>query len=438
MSSELEHLLGKEAGKTIDLEALEQAMRSRALDVAARVLERHLNQGGEEGFPVLPCSCGKEARPAGTRSKDFLSVLGPLRLERRYYLCPSCKTGVFPKDRTLGVDGASVTPGVLRMVGIVGAELSFEKGGAFLRDLAGLSVSPKQVERVAEALGAEMAEDERTVFDPDPVADLPSTLYLGLDGTGIPMRPEEVADRPGKQPDGSSRTREVKLCVLWSAETTDEEGIPVRDEGSATYSAAIESAASTDTEGESSEFAKRVLRETSCRQFDQVTRQVAVADGAPWIWNMMNEHFPKAIWILDLFHAKEHLGTVGKALFGPESDRIRPWVKERHAELDDGKIDAIITELRIYAPRCEEARKCIGYLETNRSRMRYPEFRAQGLCVSSGMVEAGCKVTVGARLKQSGMHWSLTGSNAIIALRCAKLSGRFEGFFERRAARKCG
>ncbi|MGC8500312.1 MAG: ISKra4 family transposase, partial [Leptospirillia bacterium] len=73
----------------------------------------------------------------------------------------------------------------------------------------------------------------------------------------------------------------------------------------------------------------------------------------------------------------------------------------------------------------------------NRSRMRYPEFRAQGLCVSSGMVEAGCKVTIGARLKQSGMHWSLTGSNAIIALRCAKLSGRFEGFFERRSAKQC-
>ncbi len=282
------------------------------------------------------------------------------------------------------------------MVGIVGAELSFEKGCAFLKDLAGFSVSPKQVERVAEALGAEMAEDERIVFDPDPVADLPSTLYLSLDGTGIPMRAEEVAARPGKQPDGSSKTREVKLCVLWSAETTDEESIPVRDEGSTTYSAAIESAASTDTEGEGSEFAKRVLRETSRRQFDQVTRQVAVADGAPWIWNMMNEHFPKAIQILDLFHAKEHLGTVGKALFGPESDRIRPWIKERHAELDDGKIDAIIAELRIYSSRFEEARKCIGYLETNRSRMQYPEFRAQGLCVSSGMVEAGCKVTIGA------------------------------------------
>jgi len=430
-------LLGKEDGKFLDLEALERAMRIRALDVAAKVLESHLNQTEEDSSPVLPCSCGQEARPAGTRSKDFLSVLGPVTLTRRYYLCPSCHTGFFPKDRTLGVDGASVTPGVLRMVGIVGAELSFEKGGEFLKELAGLSVSPKQVERVAEALGAEMAEDERTTFDPEPVADLPSTLYLGLDGTGIPMRAEELVDRPGKQEDGSSKTREVKLCVVWSAETTDEEGIPGRDEGAATYSAAIESAASKDTQDERSEFAERVLRETSRRRFDQVARQVAVADGALWIWNIIQEFFPKAIQILDLFHAKEHLGTVGKAIFGPGSDQAGQWIRERHAELDDGKTDAIIAALRIYSSRNEEARKCIGYLKTNRHRMRYPEFRAQGLCVSSGMVEAGCKVTIGARLKQSGMHWSLTGSNAIVALRCAKLSGRFEGFFERRASRRC-
>ncbi len=405
--------------------------------MAARVLESHLNQTEEDSSPVLPCSCGKEARPAGTRSKGFLSVLGPVTLTRRYYLCPSCHTGFFPKDRTLGIDRASVTPGVLRMVGIVGAELSFEKGGAFLKDLAGLSVSPKQVERVAEALGAEMAEDERSCLDSDPVVSLPSTLYLGLDGTGIPMRPEEVAERPGKQPGGSSKTREVKLCVIWSAETADDQGIPVRDEGSATYSAAIESAASPDTSAALSDFASRVLRETARRQFDRVVRQVAVADGAPWIWRMMDEHFPKAIQILDLFHAKEHLGTVGKEIFGSESERSRQWIKARHEELDSGKIDEIIGALKIYTSHFDEARKCIGYLEENRSRMRYPEFRAKGLCVSSGMVEAGCKVTIGARLKQSGMHWSLTGSNAIIALRCTKLSGRFEDFFERRAARKC-
>ena len=323
------------------------------------------------------------------------------------------------------------------MTGIVGAELSFEKGSEFLRELAGLEMSSKQVERVAEALGAEIALDERTVFDPEPGGKRPSTLYLGLDGTGVPMRPAELADRPGKQSDGSSKTREVKLCVVWSAETTDNQGIPVRDEGSATYSAAIESAASPDTGETPSDFAARVLRETARRRFDQVDRQVAIGDGAPWIWNTVEEHFPQALQILDLFHAKEHLGTVGKAIFGPESDRTRPWIQERHEELDAGKIDAILAVLKLYEHRIDCARQCIGYLEENRYRMNYPEFRAQGLCVSSGMVESGCKTAIGARLKQSGMFWTLKGSNAIIALRCTKLSGRLEGFFERRAQRNC-
>jgi hypothetical protein len=405
--------------------------------VAARILEGHLNQAGEEISPILPCSCGKDAQYAGTCPKEFLSVLGPITLVRRYYLCPSCRQGVFPKDRTLNVEGASVTPGVLRMTGIVGAELSFEKGAEFLRELASLEVSPKQVERVAEALGAEIACDERGCLESDPVVDLPSTLYLGLDGTGIPMRRDDLAGRPGKQTDGSSKTREVKLCTVWSAETTNDQGIPVRDEGSVTYSAAIESAASPDTGQGPSDFAGRVLRETARRRFDQTGRQVVIGDGAAWIWNTVEEHFPRAIQILDLYHAKEHLGTVAKAIFGPESDKTRPFIQERHQELDDGKIDAIIAVLKIYEPRIDAARQCIGYLEENRHRMNYPEFRAQGLCVSSGVVESGCKNTIGARLKRSGMFWSLEGANAIIALRCSKLSGRLEGFFERRTARRC-
>ena len=88
-----------------------------------------------------------------------------------------------------------------------------------------------------------------------------------------------------------------------------------------------------------------------------------------------------------------------------------------------------------HAARSPEARNCLQYLQRNRHRMRYPEFHAQHLCTSSGVLEAGCKVVVGSRLKRSGMHWTVRGSNAIIALRCYKLSGRFEDFWERRAHR---
>jgi hypothetical protein len=96
-------------------------------------------------------------------------------------------------------------------------------------------------------------------------------------------------------------------------------------------------------------------------------------------------------------------------------------------------LQAIISALRSHIGACNEAAKCATYIIRNRRRLRYPNFHAQGLCTSTGVLEAGCKVAIGTRLKRAGMHWSVFGANAIIALRCAKLSGRFEDFWERRS-----
>ena len=104
--------------------------------------------------------------------------------------------------------------------------------------------------------------------------------------------------------------------------------------------------------------------------------------------------------------------------------------------MDAGDLDAVLTALREHAPHDDEARQCIDYIERNRARMDYPAFRAAGLCTSTGVVEAGCKVAIGTRCKRAGMHWTVGGADAIIALRCCKLSGRFEAFWERRAQQR--
>jgi hypothetical protein len=323
------------------------------------------------------------------------------------------------------------------MVGLVGAMVSFEEGHELLRELASVRVPTKHVERAAEALGREIAHDERTVVEPptagEPVA---PTLYLGMDGTGVPIRKEDLAGRAGKQPDGTANTREVKLCTIWSAEGRDEDGTPVRDAGSISYTAAIESAAQTDTDETPSAFAARVTRETTRRGFGRAARRAVLGDGAPWIWNLADEHVPDAVQIVDRFHAKQHLSDVAKSLYGATSDLARPWARARHDELDAGDLDAVLHALRGYAPHDDEARKCVDYLERNRGRMHYAAFRAAGLCTSTGVVEAGCKTAIGGRCKRTGMHWTVAGADAIIALRCCKLSGRFEDFWERRAQRR--
>ena len=158
-----------------------------------------------------------------------------------------------------------------------------------------------------------------------------------------------------------------------------------------------------------------------------------LGDGAVWIWNLASEHFPGAVQIVDRFHAKQHLSDVGKAVYGATSDLARAWARARHDELDAGDLDAVLCALRTHATANDDARKCVDYVERNCERMRYPKFRAAGLCTSTGVVEAGCKVAIGTRCKRAGMHWTVAGADAIIVLRCCKLSGRFEDFWERRS-----
>ena len=417
----------------LDLEALESAVRRQALQLAARAVEQRLNADHSDGEPShRACHCGQLARYAGRREKTFESALGALTLARAYYHCAGCRRGFCPRDRHLDLEDTSLSPSVTRMVAAVGAMVSFEEGSQLIQELAGVRVNAKQVERAAEALGVEIGEDEKRDITPVEAQPLPATLYLGVDGTGVPMRAEALKGRRGKQSDGSAKTREVKLCTVWSAEAHDAEDRPMRDEGSVSYTAAIESAATADTAKITAAFTQRVLREASRRRFTQAQRTVVIGDGAPWIWNIAQELFPHAIQIVDRFHVKQNLSVVSKAVYGADSPQARQWARRRHDELDAGKFSALLRAVRRHAARSEEARKCFQYLHRNRDRMRYPHFEAQGLCTSSGVVEAGCKVVVGTRLKRAGMHWTLRGSNAIIALRCSRLSGRFQDFWERR------
>jgi len=432
---EIETLLGRQAVENLDFEALEVAVRQRVLQLAGRAVEQRLNADTADAVGSgIPCRCGKAAHFVGRRSKQFHSVLGPLRLKRAYYHCPACGHGYCPRDRQLGIENTSLSPALTRMTGTVGAMVSFQEGSELLQELAGVAVDAKLVERTAEALGQEIAEDEREHSEPFYTLPLPKTLYLGIDGTGIPLRAEELTGVPGKTA-GGAKTREVKLCTVWSAESFDAEGLPIRDEGSVTYSAGIENAFAPDIAKHRSPFAQRVWREAQRRRFPQAVRSVALGDRAPWIWNLVAELFPGAIQIVDRFHAKQHPSELSKALYGPTHPCAFQWAKRRHGELDSGKFRALLAAIRRQVAHCEEARRCWLYFQTNRERMRYPEFHAQGLCTSTGVVEAGCKVAIGTRLKRAGMHWTVRGSNAIIALRCSKLSGRFQDFWERRSER---
>ncbi len=424
---------GKRRGH-IDLEACETAIRSMMLGLGGSLLEEVVNadHGGYAG-PGIECGAGHRARFVDYRRKTLTTVLAKVEVSRAYYHCARCGAGTIPKDRDLDISGTSLSPGVRRMIGRVGSKEPFDEGRGDLEQLAGVVVSTKEVERVSEAIGEEIEASfrtERAGMLEGKVLSLesPPTLYVVMDATGVPVVRRESEGRKGKSEDGLSKTREAKLAALFTQTRLDEKGRPVRDEASTTYVGAIETAA---------QFGIRVYGEALRRGLLRAHRVVVLGDGATWIWGIAELHFPGAIQIVDLYHAREHLSLVAKTVYGANDKRIQDWTAARSAQLDAGEIDALITAIKRLRPRDANANQVvqreIAYFRTNADRMRYADFRRLGLFVGSGVVEAGCKTVIGRRLKQSGMHWIVKGANAIIALRGCHMSGRWEDFWEARA-----
>ena len=416
----------------LDLEAVEMATRAAMHRAGATVLEELLERQPPAPRQV-PCGCGQQAAYRERRPKRMLTVLGRVDTERPYYVCAACHQGQSPRDQELGVEGTEYSPGVRRMMAVVGSETSFEQGREQLELLAGLKVTTKAVERQAETIGADIAAQEQARIEQGLQQEWPGiaapeipVLYVEMDGTGVPMLASETEGRAGKQGE-QARTREVKLGCVFTQTTRDVKGRPVRDETSTTYTGGIETAEA---------FGRRLCVEAHRRGWNRAKKKVALGDGAPWIWNSVGEHLPGAIQIVDLYHARQHLWELSGKLWPTDDRHRRHWTRQQQKKLDGGRIEALVRHLRSLSPTpseaAEEARREADYFATNAERMRYPAFRRQHLFVGSGVIEAGCKTIIGNRLKRSGMFWTVRGANAIIALRCHRLSGEFENYWEAR------
>lgn len=408
-------------------------IRSSMHNIGSKVLEGVLNSdgGGYQG-KSLPSDKGHTYEFVEYRDKNVLTVLGEVKITRAYYYDRQGGSGMCPKDKALDIEGTSFSPGVSRIMTRVGTYRSFGLGHEDIKEMAGIDVTAKEIERTCNKLGQEaeaffnkQASESLKVL---PIQSVPK-LYVCMDGTGVPMVKKELVNRQGKAEDGQAKTREAKLGCVFTQTGLDERGRPVRDEVSTSYVGAIET-----SEG----FGKRMYAEARRRGVDRAKEVVVLGDGAPWIWNIANECFPGAVEIIDLYHAREHYWKAGRACSGLNKEKLHQWAEDRRKELDAGRPEAVVKAIKglssLPGYDKEICEREIGYFEKNKERMRYADFRRRGFFVGSGVLEAGCRSVIGQRLKQSGMHWSVDGANNIIALRCCFFSNRWEDFWEYRAA----
>lgn len=273
----------KRKAEHVDLEAVEMLVRSGMHRAGAAGLAAMLQiPAPAVAQRTVTCCCGEQAQYQGLRSKPVLTAVGKVKVSRPYYLCRQCHAGQFPADIDLDIQDTELSPGVRRMLALVGADAPFDHGRRQVKLLAGLEVTTKAVERTAEAIGEHVAQREQREIQRAVQLDLPviigepiPLLYVQMDGTGVPVVKKETLDRKGKIDGRPAHTREVKLGCVFTQKGWDEEGYALRDRDSTTCTGAIETA---------DQFGKRLYTEAWNRGWSRAQKKVVIGDGAEWIW----------------------------------------------------------------------------------------------------------------------------------------------------------
>lgn len=364
-------------------------------------------------------------RNAGTKSIEVVSMFGSVgKISRTYYYDKNNHRGHYPWDERMGLVGR-YTPALVEEVARAAQSGPYEKAASEFSRKHHFELSGDTMRSVVEKLRADLTsfvkmsdlgtkEDDKCEID---------VVYVLADGTGLPFRRNALKGVKGKN--GKAKTREVKLGVVFIG-GVDSDGKPFRLQDTTTY------VATTHRWGKF----KKLLRAEFDRRFGRMPKRVVfLSDGGKWLKSVQLNDFPFATAILDFYHATEHLEPILVALgFKKGTEKYREKFRYYCKRIKAGKIESVIRSATDACPKSKwtDMRKALRYFKENADRMHYDKYIANGLFIGSGPVESGCKIVLGARLKQSGMFWSLKGAKGMIPLRTLEKSGRLEEFFNYR------
>jgi Uncharacterised protein family (UPF0236) len=445
-----------------DLEHLEEQVVKTSQQMGRSLLEGMLDSRLHEQRPVARRQgrCGHRQRLVGERPKHLLSLVGPVTFVRPYYQClgvpeadASCTHGEAPDDAVWGVKLQRTTSGVQREISYLCGRLTFEEAAETLCRQVPLLMSAQQALTLMRPVGEALAlAEDRQVNSVQAQAQQARSqpqeeqqpkeierLYIELDGVLARMRRGSVPLEQEERHRKGDVYREIKAGAVFRAERG-----PKRSE------LAPEVFVDTPAPGSMRYVARRTAKggfdwllyhlavECGLEQAQQV---VVLGDGAPWIWNLAAEHFPGAVQIVDLYHAKEHVWDVAHAVFGGATKASTAWATPACSLLEEGRILDLVSTIAALPPIPPEPgqarsipERAVDYFTTHAERMRYPVFRAQGMQIGSGIAEAACKTIVSTRAKRSGMRWTPDGLDALLPLRTSVLNKTYDSLWEQEYA----
>jgi hypothetical protein len=414
--------------------AIEEEMRQVLQEVGAKGLGQVLSKQDEqkERQRELACECGEQAAYQRKREAVVVSVFGRVQYCRGYYLCAHCHQGQVPLDRELHLSAGEVTAGLGSLLALAGVEASFEEGRRKIQRYLGIEVSDNTIRKETELFGRLQAEEEQEWKDKSQDAvylqeqvrravKRGERIYGSLDGVMTPLKGE---------------WRELKVISWYQAERVIRSK-PRRHHGkrsgeqeemqtkNITYAA---------DQQDAENFGKLVWATGCQREVDSYAEIVFIADGAAWIWRLVEQYYPNAIQIVDWYHACEYLTPISQAAFPEDPQQRQEWLEQTREQLWQGQIQTVLAACRaVEAQAPEPVRKALSYYTNNEKRMNYAQLRQQGYLIGSGTVESACKQIALLRLCCAGARWSKDGLVQTAKARAAWLSDAWDSLSARRA-----
>jgi hypothetical protein len=407
---QLEQLVHALPEQLVDFSRAEVQLRDGLLKLAQHLLEIWGHVADVQvARPCCP-GCGVAMRHRGLPETGVVTTVGPVSYRRPRWRCEACDEESYPHDGLLRFRTHNVSWPLAKVCGRLAAQIpSFDDAAANVAEDYRVHLAKETVRSIAEAAGTAILQQEdqqrRRVMEREellPESDkTPEKAYVFADGTTV---------------HSAGDWHEIRVATVV---TEDAAGNPLERQSRARF-LGVE------------EVAWTLLLLARGVGYQNAKQRAFIADGAAWLWKLQESYFASATAILDWYHLAEHVHKAANAVFGHGSPEAKEWARRIKDELWEGRSDRVVTLTRqdlakARSPSKREAlQELLTYLENNQPHMDYPRYRAAGLPVGSGQVEAQCKTLVGARCKQAGMrNWTYQGAEAILRLRAATQDGSF-------------
>jgi hypothetical protein len=395
------------------LSTMEKHVKEMTFELGNEIIGRWL-EAQDQKYPddEKPCPhCAGKAKYVRRREGVSRTLQGRICYRRNYYSCDDCHDGFYPLDMKLGIRPGQMSDEVVQLAALFGIKDAFGTGHDLLKRSALLELSPNSIRKAAQVVGEKVIAHEQELINQSydleiqkhrqQSEDSPQRLYGSMDGFKV------LFD------DG---WHDMKAGVWWTPKV-DKQG-EIKAENLQYYTDFLPA----------NEFSELVWATGFEQEADVAKELIFVADGAEWIWRIIDQHYPQAVQIVDWYHACSYIVPVAKVAFSDQQKRDE-WAKNVESDLWNGKLDAVIDACKQFIDphrHDDPAQKAVTYYQNNRHRMDYARYRELGYQIGSGSMESGCKQLGLARLKIAGARWSPDGATLVAKARAAYLSGHWD------------